>query len=112
MLERILSDLKNIEDYQEFPVIVTKPEIIAYTLPDPPERKTHKEPQYVMLVYLFHQGKKYPKHKIVQRWKQGYQIAFSTDDYYFETGKDYCLETTIYIKNGRQVMDRIFIKIR
>lgn len=112
MLERTLSDTKNIEDYQELPVIITRPSVIMYTFPDPPAWKTNKEAQYIIMVYLFHQGKKYPKHKIVHKWRQGFQIAFSTDDYYFEAGKEYCVETTIYIKNNRQVMDRIFIKIR
>ncbi len=107
MIEREISEEKNFEVWQEFPIILNRHDFITYRLPDIPYTSTYK----TQLIEFF-KGNEIIRSIRRGKWKKGYTVGFDTEDFPIKSNIQYCIRTTIYIKNNRRVFDNIFIKIR
>lgn len=110
MLERELSSSKNYETYVEFPVMIFKPEMVLYHLPEAP---SHFNEEYLIQLFEYFKGKKVLRFKHQRIWRKGQTISFDpVKDYSLQDNKEYCLTTTINIQNIGEVFDYVFYKIR
>lgn len=93
----------------DFPVVLSNRDIIYYKLNGEP----YHDNSYSFILYEYIRGDK-KKRKIMRgKWQNNQTIAFSLiTDYNFIKGKEFCLELFIKLYNGKEVMDRVYIKIK
>lgn len=111
MLERELSDIKNVLDYHEIPRILYKDDVIVWNLTDSPSFGKDGN-VYRIEVIEFYKGKEIIRSKQVGTWKQKHSVGFDTTDQLFRRKQEYCVRITIYINNNREVWDNVYIRFR
>ncbi len=111
MIDREISENKNYEDWLEFPIILDRHTFITYNLPETPSN-TKDGKTYTVTLIEFYKGREVTRSFTKGNWKRGYEIGFDTEEFPIKSNIQYCIRTTIYIKNNRRVFDNIFIKIR
>ena len=110
MIERELSEVKNLDDWEEIPRILNKQDHILWKLSDAPHRGRDGD-SYLIELVEFHKGKAMIRTKSTGTWKKGYTVSFDTRDYVFKEKQEYMVKITIYINMGREVSDSVYIKL-
>lgn len=111
MINRELSDIKNFEDWLEFPIMLNRHDFITYKLTESPSNEANKN-TYVITLVEFFKGREVIRSRKTGTWRKGIEIGFDTEEFPIKSKIQYCIRTTLYIKNNRRVFDNIFIKIR
>ncbi len=112
LIKRELGSQKHFKSELSFPLVVHKAEMIVYRFPDKPH---YGNRQYTFELYEYDLKTDEPIIRAKKKglWNKGQSFGFDLrKDYFLREGKRYCLKTTIYIENNREIFDVIFIKIR